>query len=350
MLRETLNKIRSAPTPASEEVAKIQMVLPILSALGWDTSDWQQVRYEYAVGGKGGGKVDIALDGTQDIVALIEAKSPGQDLKKHVDQVIQYAFHEGVDICVLTTGLEWWLYLPREKGPPEKRLFLTLEIREDRIEQLTDDLTTFLGKKNLLDGQASGRAKQVLKARHLADRMNTELPRVWESMLSRPDDDLIELVRQRAYEKLNLRPDRQQVAAVLGGSPVPTVVSPDPGKPKRKPDPPEPAPKPAQQGKPAQIRLLGEHRKVSSWRQVLIAVAEELQRQHTDDFDRVLSLHGTKRQHASRNPDDLRSPAAIGRSGIYLETHWSAKNIQRRVGDLLELFEHPPTTVTILYD
>ena len=116
-LHETLNKIRSAPVPNNEEAAKFQIIAPVLNSLGWDPFG-QEVLYEYAVGGKGGGRVDIALDGPDHIVGLIEAKAPGQDLSKHVDQVIGYAFHQGVDICVLTTGLEWWLYLPMEKGPP----------------------------------------------------------------------------------------------------------------------------------------------------------------------------------------------------------------------------------------
>ena len=348
-LQETLRKIRSAPIPNNEETAKFQILAPVLNGLGWDPFG-QEVLYEHAVGGKSGGRVDIALDGPDHIVALIEAKAPGQDLAKHVDQVIGYAFHQGVDICVLTSGLEWWLYLPMEKGPPDKRLFATLQIRKDRTEQLADDLTTFLGRQNLLNGQARRKAKQVLKARHLADHMNTELPKVWKSMLAGPDDDLVELVRQRAYEQLDLRPDQQQVAAVLAGSPVPTVILSEPSKPKEKPDPPKPTPKPVPQGKPTQIRLLGEHRKVSSWRQVLITVATELQLKHPDSFKRILDLRGRKRRYASLDPDELRSPAQIGSSAVFLETHWSAKDIRKRADELLELFGHPPTALMILDD
>ncbi|MCY4371052.1 MAG: hypothetical protein OXF41_16895 [bacterium] len=348
-LHETLHKIRSAPTPSNEETAKFQILAPVLNSLGWDPFG-QEVLYEHAVGGKGGGRVDIALDGPDHIVGLIEAKAPGQDLSKHVDQVIGYAFHQGVDICVLTTGLEWWLYLPMEKGPPEKRLFLVLQIGEDRVEQLADDFGAFLGRNNLLSGQARRKARQVLKARHLADRMNTELPKIWKAMLTEPDDDLVELVRQRAYEKFNLRPARQQAAAVLRGSPVPPVVLPTSGAPRPKPDPRKPLLVPHPQGKPKGIRLWGEDHEVNSWRQVLITVATELHLQHPDSFRRVLDLRGRKRRYASLNPDELRSPALIGSSGTYLETHWSAKDILKRVAELLELFDHSHSDLEILYD
>lgn len=343
-LHETLEKIRSVPVPNNEETAKFQIIAPVLNSLGWDPFG-QEVLYEYAVGGKGGGRVDIALDGPDHIVGLIEAKAPGQDLSKHVDQVIGYAFHQGVDICVLTTGLEWWLYLPMEKGPPEKRLFLVLHISEDRVDQLADDLSAFLGRDNLLGGQARRKARQVLKARHLADRMNTELPKIWSAMLAEPDDDLVELVRQRAYEKFNLRPARQQVAAVLEGSPVPTVVVPEPGKPGGKPRPP------TQQGKLVGIRLWGEHYEVKYWIDILRLVADALHERHGDDFDRILD-HRTSSGNpvASRNPDDLRRPTPVGSTGINLEKNLNRKQIRQRARFFLNLFGHSPSDLEILYD
>ena len=349
-LHETLNKIRSAPVPNNEEAAKFQIIAPILRSLGWDPFG-QEVLYEYAVGGKGGGRVDIALDGPDHIVGLIEAKAPGQDLRKHVDQVIGYAFHQGVDICVLTTGLEWWLYLPMEKGPPEKRLFLVLQISEDRVDQLADDLTAFLGRKNLLSGQAGRKARQVLKARHLADRMNMELPKIWSAMLAEPDDDLVELVRQRAYEKFNLRPARQQVAAVLEGSPVPTVVVSEPGKSKPIPSPPGPKPSPTPMEKPSRIRLWGEDYRVKVWKDVLRGVGVGLYNRHSGGFERVLDARGRKHPWASRDPDDIpRSKALVGDSGIYLDTHFGAADMRRRASELLKLFDHDPSELKYLYD
>ena len=118
-LQERLETIRSSPAPQSEESAKFQILAPVLQSLGWDPFG-PDVLYEHPVGegGKGsGGRADIALKGSGGVVALIEAKAPGADLNSHVAQVLRYAFHEGVDICVLTTGFEWWLYLPRESGP-----------------------------------------------------------------------------------------------------------------------------------------------------------------------------------------------------------------------------------------
>ena len=40
-------------------------------------------------------------------------------------------------------------------------------------------------------------------------------------MLDEPDEELVELIGSRVYEKLNLRPEKSQVIAALRGNPVP---------------------------------------------------------------------------------------------------------------------------------
>ena len=40
-------------------------------------------------------------------------KRVGSDLDEHQEQLLRYAFDEGVQLAALTTGLVWWLYLPR---------------------------------------------------------------------------------------------------------------------------------------------------------------------------------------------------------------------------------------------
>ena len=224
--------VRSGPTPPNEETAKFQIIAPVLQGLGWNPFSGTEVLYEHSVEtAKGGGRVDIALMGDRHSVAHIEMKAPGKDLKPYVKQALRYAFDEGVYICALTTGLEWQLYLPREAGPHKQRLFTTLNVKHDPIDQLAKDLETFLGKENLLSGRSEQRAKEVLEARRQAHHLNTKLPEIWSRMVQRPDGKLVELFIERAYEELNLRPTAEQVKAVLRGSPVPAVTPPKPTAP-----------------------------------------------------------------------------------------------------------------------
>lgn len=349
-LRETLDTIRSAPVPKSEEAAKFQIIAPVLRDLGWDAARPQDVSIEHPVGGKGGGRVDIALKGPDDVVALLEAKAPGQDLNRHVEQVIRYAFHEGTDICVLTTGHEWWLYLPREAGPPSKCRFATLSITQDPLDQLTDDLETFLGKESLLSRKAEKRAKQVLEAKRLVDRLNIELPKVWKAVLAGPDDELIELVRRRAYDALNIRPASEQVAAVIRGAPVPPAPKPD--TPPSSPPKPTPPPSPrAGRRRPTAVRLWGQHYDVKNWTDMLVTVADALHGRQGADFDRVLDKRGKKHPWASRNRDDIPwAPKLVGSSGIYIETGFGAGAMERRARGLLRLFGFDGSELELLLE
>jgi len=225
-LRDVLEAIRNGPIPPNEESAKFHIIAPILQGLGWDPSCGTEVLYEHRVEtAKGSGRVDIALKDQEHTVAHIEAKAPGHDLDRYAKQAVGYGFDEGVDICALTTGLEWQLYLPRANRPHKERLFATLRLGHDRIDQLVEDLETFLGKENLLSGRSERRATEVLEARRQADLLKTRLPEIWSRMVHEPDERLVELVVGQAYGELNLRPTAEQVQAVLRGSPVPTVTA-----------------------------------------------------------------------------------------------------------------------------
>ena len=230
-LREVLLRARSFPG-GSEEGAKVQLVLPVLRALGWDDTDFNQVQFEYPVETRSRGRVDIALRAPRrGNVALIEVKAVDKKLEDFVAQVLEYAFHDGVDICVLTTGLIWWLYLPREKGTPSERRFAILDVKQGSLDQLVDDFETYLSRSELLSHAAEQRAKQALRAGLEAERLLTEIPRVWRQMQAEPDHALVELIEQRVFRAIRLRPTADQIAEVLrGGTPVSPPTAPPGGE------------------------------------------------------------------------------------------------------------------------
>ncbi|MDE0654595.1 MAG: hypothetical protein OXI26_13220 [bacterium] len=332
---------------------------PILQSLGWDPYG-PEVLYELPVGGKGsGGRADIALKSSDRIVALIEAKAPGADLRSHVGQVLGYAFHEGVDICVLTTGLEWWLYLPRESGPPPERRFAVLRIADDPVEQLLEDFHAFLSKEMLVNGDAESRAKAVRKAGLEAAQLNKEIPGIWTQMLKEPDDELVELLSKRIYEEVNLRPTKPQVVAALQGSPIPSAAIPaDPSAPTPSPTQPQKSLKPKKPGtgaKPVAMELWGERHEVKALADAFRKVLDILYERHADEFDRVLEIRGHKYPYAARDSEML-SPNGESynyqqpSSGISFDLWLNAEGFQRRTRQFLVHFGHEPTDFRVLYD
>ena len=359
-LEERLEKIRSRPVPSNEESAKFQLIAPILENLGWDQTDGSEFLLEYAVGGNKGGRVDIALRATtrghNRLVALIEAKAPGADLRQHVAQVLGYAFHEGVDICVLTTGLEWWLFLPREPGEPIQRRFATLDMKHDSVERLAEDLRAFLGREALVKGRAQKKAKSVLIATLDDARLKTEIPKIWDRMLNEPDEELVELIVSRVYGKLDLRPEKDQVIAALRGIPVPTgtILTESPSSEPTTEKAQKPGRKPSL--KPVAIRLWGTRHPVSSHKAILHTVVELLYEKHASEFDKTLKLRGRKYPHVALDPGALgpegpsKTYFQVKSSEYFIGDHGGADAMRKRADTFLECFGYPQSDLEVLFE
>lgn len=340
-LRDLLERVREYPEGGSEEAAKFQVIMPILREIGWIPEEPTQVQFEYEVtSGRKRGYVDIALRAPRGrILAIIEAKAPGRRLSDYVSQVLEYAFVEGVDICALTTGSEWWLYLPREKGPPKDRRFAVLDLKSDPVEQVADDLRTFLGRDALLDHSAERRAKQALRAGQEAERLHMEMPRVWERMRSGPDHELVELIQQRVFSSVRLRPTPDQVAAMLSGAEIPVQPS-GVKSPVTPPANEEGASKRA--ARPVGITLFGKEVTVASWKDVWVAVATEVYRRHSGEFyGRVgesSKMRGSRRQYVSRDSATHNRSERITGSSYFVEVNFRADQCEQLAIDMLELF------------
>lgn len=71
----------------------------------------------------------------------------------------------------------------------------------------------------------------------------------------------------------------------------------------------------------------GNYHAVSSWKDLLIQLCNILRSIHPKDFDKVLTLHRPKRPYFARNPNELRKPAKIEDTDIYVEINLSAHSI-----------------------
>ncbi len=353
-LEETINRIAGASLPANEEEAKFQAIGPILEDLGWDFRNIngdREVEFERAVGlskgHKQAGRADIALmkitRSKKECVCLVEAKAPKAKLDNHVGQLVNYAFHEGVDICVLTNSRDWWLYLPREKGPISDRKFASLKI-DDSSDRVADDLERFLGKENLIKGEAEVQAKVRLKALKNANSLTTELPVVWDKMKSDPDQGLVELISRRVSDKIGLSPDPKQVKALLHGESIPNVPNARNEQKHRSENRLAPilTPQPSRQNSrnkssiPSYLTLFGEQHPVKLYVDILFKVVEVLHNMYKPRLLDILSANwDDKRLHIS---DRKETDRFTTRSSIpyWLNTHISAVNIIKKSHKMLD--------------
>ena len=357
-LRETLGRIAKASTPPNEEATKLRFILPVLRDLGWDVdniSETGEVRPEHPAGAtKGGGRVDIALMGQLDqCVCFVEAKSPGVNLDDHVAQLLNYAFHDGVTVCVLTDGLEWRLYLPREAGPPDKRLFALLRLRDDPVEQSADNLEAFLSRDAVRSGKAERDAAKVLKRLQEESEIARRLPEIWRKMLTKPDEELVDLVRSKVRAELRLSssaPSAEQVTAVLAGrgvAPTRPASGSEPARPA--PSIPETRKQMVMSPKITGATVLEVPERMSSWTRLVIFTAERLLALHPHDFlERTRDFKGSKRDYVSKSTHNMTSPRQIGSSGIFVEAGWSGHiECKRQSRRMLELFGYSDSDLQI---
>ena len=199
---------------SSEQDTREIAVNTVIGELGWDTLNRDEVAREYSVRG---GRVDYCLRTPARNLVLIEVKRAGTDLTEHQEQLLRYAFDEGVPLAVLTDGLVWWLYLPTAGGSWEQRRFFRVNFRERRPADAAAALHRFLNRNGVVSGEAQGEARREFESQERDRRIRAALQDAWRQVLDDPDSLLREELADRVEEISGHRPDRDTIADFLLG-------------------------------------------------------------------------------------------------------------------------------------
>lgn len=154
---------------------------PLLTALGWDVRDPDEVVLEHpTVDGK---SVDYAMKVNRKVVLHLEAKQLGDPLDdvKSITQVVGYAANDGIEWCVLTNGVRYKVYKASEKASaPEKLLFEASINPKDAggltVEELARQFSR-LSRESLAKGLLDQLGTEIFttgKVRKVLDRLFTE--------------------------------------------------------------------------------------------------------------------------------------------------------------------------------
>ncbi len=195
-----------------EEVAKQGAVLPVLSSLGWDCFNMQEVTPEFSVGN---GRIDYCLRTNKKNAVFIEVKRASVELDRHEKQLLEYSFTHGVEIAILTNGLTWWFYLPLVAGDWQQRKFISIDIRQQKLETATDHFQEFLSKTSITEGTAVKSAKAVRKSREKNKLIKQTLPEAWEQLLGEPDEFLLEILADKVESICGYNPDPETLTKFI---------------------------------------------------------------------------------------------------------------------------------------
>ena len=198
----------------SEQATREMAVNPVIGALGWDTFNPEEVAREYSVRG---GRVDYCLRGQMSNLVLIEVKRSGTELGEHQEQLLRYAFDEGVPLAVLTDGLVWWLYLPMAGGSWEQRRFFRTNLREQHSGDAAAAIYRFLNREGLIGGEALEEAKREFKSQERDRLVRVALQEAWRQVLGDPQGLLRDLLAETVSEISGHVPDQGEITEFLQG-------------------------------------------------------------------------------------------------------------------------------------
>ena len=196
----------------SEAQTSQGIVLPILNNLGWEVFDTNEVVPEYSVGGR---RVDFALRIQSINKVFLEIKKTSENLDNHQEQLVYYAFQQGVKLAILTNGITWQFYLPLEEGSWEQRRFFTIDLMEQSIEDAIEKFESLLSRKNIDSGNAYQKAKSLFDGRQKNKIIKENLPKAWQKLISEPDEMLVELLNETLEKISGYKAENSQMTDFL---------------------------------------------------------------------------------------------------------------------------------------
>lgn len=342
---------RSAPISFDEAKTKQTIILKLLSILGWDIFNIDEVELEYEVAGK---NVDYSLRTGNFNKVFIEVKRIGEPLEKHQSQLLDYAFKEGVKLAILTNGEAWWFYLPLQEGSWEQRKFYSIDIMQQEPEDVSSKFIDFLSQENVSSDKAIQNAESIYKSQQKEVILKETFPKAWNKIVSESDELLMDLINETTEMLCGYKADVSQIEKFISKHIEQFMISAEPPEkaPSHIPKGITPQiPQPIRRGytgkKISAFSFKGRSYKVRFWKDILFKLCDTLISIHGSDFDKTLSLVGRKRPYFTRNEYELRIPRRINKTDIYVETNLSANSIVGLCRDLVSLFGYSSTDFNI---
>ncbi len=331
----------------TEKAVEYAVVMPILRVLGWNPQNIAEMYPEYGVESK---RVDWALLREGEPRVFLEEKAPDQNLSAHEEQLLDYAFKQGIRLAVLTNGREWWLYLPLEEGPWAERKFLVLDLINQKIEEVCLQLTQFLQKDFVYSGLAYEDAKQRYDEARERKRIRQKLPEAIREVLSSPSEQVIEFFQNQTQSQLGTLPPRELVGETLRRV-IPAIPA---GVPTSSPSVAVRGGQittglevPPLYSTPISLIIQGEIIQLSKWKDLLIATGNWVVN-HGHQLP-LGKKPGYKKTFLSRSRSDLRAPGKLT-NGLFIETSYSCRNCVKHARWLLHQLNLPEESLQVQYE
>jgi predicted type IV restriction endonuclease len=347
-LLEFIKKLQSDKRFASfdEVAAKQGIVLKILSLLEWDPFDVDEIQPEYARGDK---RVDFSLRSNNSSKAFIVVEKVEKNLENSREQLMDFGAKEGVTIAVLTNGLTWWFFSPHLSGDSEEKNFLTIQINEQKPDEITQNFLEFLSKPSVVSGKAAESAENLYHAKQEATLIKEHLPNAWQEIMNEPEKWLVDIVVKVTEGLCGYKPDKETVKNFLSSH---AAIQLD-RSPSMKPEPPsKPQEKKSVQElyirKPIHAFTFKDKKHiVKSWKDMLLKVCELMNAEDKDKFEFLINLSGQEEGTFSKDKDRILISEKIPGTDIYMNVDLTPKATLAVCYEVISVFGYKESDLSI---
>ena len=344
-----------------EASTKQAIVLRMLSFLGWDIFDVEEVYPDYPINSA---MVSYALRIDNEVKLMIDVKSSHEKLDTYQKDLTANAVQEGIDLCLLTNGAKWWFFLATEKGKRNHKRYFSCDLKKHEPVSIVPKLIEFLGRAKVAKGDALKSAKSTYRNQRQQIAADA-LPEAWNQLLSPPNKILLEILSEITEKLCGYRADSSLVERFIKGNlsiwklNIPEnakaidlpefearVKSPPPQEEKKE----DPAPQRLKSYTGKRINsygLNGHQQNVKNWEEMLLSLCEYFADSHSQDFEKVLWISDHHRLYFSTNSEELRIPEKIKKTDIYVETKLKPDEIVKIADDLMMAFGYDKNQLEI---
>ncbi|MCA0921774.1 hypothetical protein [Pseudooceanicola nanhaiensis] len=315
-LQDLINSIRARLKEGAyqnEAAVSVGIVLPLLRELGWDDADPAQIVPEYAMPGA---RVDFALfGGIRQPSVFIEVKGVGRAASGD-KQLFEYAFHQGVPICILTDGREWSFYYPPGEGDYSQRRVQKIHLIDRDEKQIEQTFRRYLQRERVRTGEA--RDAVDLDFRDLRSRREAarNIPSAWRSLVEEPEELLIELLQDQTEAGSGARPSSSAVLNFLRSLQPPENIGQPISAPELKALPGSSEVKPPKEndvinssrssGRQVDYEVFGDKRTATSAKSALVEILTEIATRYPEKMPEIArQSRGKSRNHLARTPEEI---------------------------------------------
>jgi predicted type IV restriction endonuclease len=308
-IKDIVARLRDNGFPNESAISQ-GIVLRLLQALDWPTWDTKTIWPEYQTGD---GRADYALcHPPAKPVVVIEVKKPGK-AEESVGQALEYAFHTGAPMVVLTDGQTWSFYLPGEQGSYEDRRVYKLDLYERTPLEAAGVFRRYISREGIASGNALDAAKKEYRSRNRRSQARAAIPEAWRELVEKGDEVLVELLASAVESKTGAKPDDDDVAEFLVGLSRPlhqaSVSRRSPTVPIRESNVPLKAPREGSaSSRGGTVLLFGEKRQYGNFKDAMVATLTELAKREPTFLERCAqhqNNQGRTRRYISRTVEAL---------------------------------------------